>query len=85
MQFRTILNQVYKLPGFVYGKVRLLSDAEGTARLEVEVRPRRRSRPLCSNGIRLVEGACAIDWLDGRPGRPVISSCRASSGRRVGA
>ena len=27
-------------------------------------------------------GACAIDW---RPGRPVISCCQASSGRRVGA
>ena len=48
MQFRTILNQACKLPGFVYGKVRLLSDDKGRSRLEVEVRPRRRSRPLCS-------------------------------------
>ena len=35
------------------------------------------------NGIRLVEGVCAIDLLDWRPGRPVISSCWASGGRRV--
>ena len=39
--------------------------------------------PVRPNGIRLVEGVCAIDLLDWRPGRPVISSCWASSGRRV--
>ena len=48
MQFRTILNRVYQLPGFVYGNFRLLSNDEGAARLEVEVRPRGRSRGLCS-------------------------------------
>ena len=37
------------------------------------------------NGIRLVEGACAIDLLDWRTGGPVTSSWWTSSGRRVGA
>ena len=44
---------------------------------------RLRAAGLADNGIRLVEGACAIDLLDWRTGRPVISSCWASSGRRV--
>ena len=36
MQLRTILNRVYKLPGFVYGKIRLV-EREGGAGLGVEV------------------------------------------------
>ena len=54
-----------------------------SAHLTEQVRsaPQRRGRK--GNGIRLVEGACAIDLLDWRTGRPVISSCWASSGRRV--
>ena len=43
MQVKTVLNRVHKIKGFVYGKVRLAHD-----RIEVEVRPRRGSRPICS-------------------------------------
>jgi len=42
MQLKTILNHRYRLKGFVYGKAKIVSDC-----LEVEVRPRRRSRPQC--------------------------------------
>ncbi len=37
MQLRTILNRVYKLPGFVYGKIRLVEREGGQAEVEVEV------------------------------------------------
>ncbi len=50
MELRTILNRVYKLPGFVYGRIQLIegkSESEG-ARLEVEVRARANARTLCS-------------------------------------
>jgi len=48
MHHKTLLNHVYKLKGFVYGKARF---AEGPGRkpcLEVEVRPRKGSAPECS-------------------------------------
>ena len=48
MQLRTLLNRVYKLPGFVYGKIRLLPDGAGGDRLEVKVRPRANGRALCA-------------------------------------
>lgn len=50
MQLKTILNEVYRLPGFVYGKIRLVPAEEEGERpwLEVEVRPRANSRALCS-------------------------------------
>ena len=42
MELKSILNRVYQLPGFVYGRIRLLrAGAEGGRdRWEVEVRPR---------------------------------------------
>lgn len=43
MQVKTLLNRVHKIKGFVYGKVRLIEEE-----IEVEVRPRRGSRPYCS-------------------------------------
>ena len=43
MQVKTILNRVHKIKGFVYGKVRLVGE-----RIEVDVRPRQGSRPVCS-------------------------------------
>ena len=43
MQVKTVLNRVHKVKGFVYEKVRFVG---GT--LEVDVRPRRGSRPYCS-------------------------------------
>ncbi|MDE0624990.1 MAG: transposase [Bryobacterales bacterium] len=50
MQLKTILNQVYRLPGFVYGKIRLVPAEEEGARprVEVEVRPRANGRARCS-------------------------------------
>ena len=48
MQLRTILNRVYKLPGFVYGKIRLVELEGGQAEVEVEVVPRANSRACCS-------------------------------------
>ena len=41
MQLKTLLNHVQKHKGFVYGRVQLLSGS-----LVVEIRSRRRSRPL---------------------------------------
>jgi len=43
MQVKTVLNRVHKIKGFVYGKIRLVSE-----RIEVDVRPRQGSRPVCS-------------------------------------
>lgn len=43
MQIKTVLNRVHKIKGFVYGKIRFAGD-----RIEVEVRPRKGSRPICS-------------------------------------
>lgn len=43
MQVKTVLNRVHPIKGFVYGKMRFEGDG-----IEVEVRPRRRSRARCS-------------------------------------
>ena len=43
MLLRTILNRTSKIPGFVYGRVRLLENHKGAGRLEVDVRSRARS------------------------------------------
>ncbi len=43
MLVKTVLNRVHKVKGFVYEKVRFTGD-----RIEVEIRPRRGSRPYCS-------------------------------------
>ena len=50
MELKTILNRVYQLLGFVYGKIRLVPAGEEgeRERLEVEVRPRANGRALCS-------------------------------------
>ena len=48
MQLRTILNRVYKLPGFVYGKIRLVERKDGQAEVEVEVVPRANGRARCA-------------------------------------
>ena len=45
---RTILNRVCKLPGFVYGRIRMLENRRGPARLLVEVRPLVGSRDHCA-------------------------------------
>jgi len=47
MQLKTILNRLQKQPGFVYTAVRLARKL-GEIVLEVELRPRAHSRPLCS-------------------------------------
>lgn len=46
MQLKTILNRVYRHPGFVYTSFELTGDKE--PRLSVRVEPRGRSRPICS-------------------------------------
>jgi transposase len=47
MQLKTILNRVECFKSFVYGKVQWV-EGEGRLTLEVEVRPRKNSRPVCS-------------------------------------
>jgi transposase len=46
MQLITVLNHCQHFPGFVYEKARLCRD-EGT--IEIDVRPRRGSKPVCSH------------------------------------
>lgn len=43
MQLKTVLNRVHRIKGFVYGKIHFAENG-----LEVVVRPRRGSRPVCS-------------------------------------
>lgn len=43
MQIKTVLNRVHKIKGFVYEQVRFVGD-----HIEVEVRPRKGSQPICS-------------------------------------
>jgi transposase len=47
MQLKTILNRVEHFKSFVYGKVRW-AEGPGPKTLEVEVRARKNSRPICS-------------------------------------
>lgn len=47
MQLKTILNRVTDYKSFVFGKVTWLDD-ESQVGIEVEVRPRRNGRPICS-------------------------------------
>lgn len=46
MQVKTLLNRVHKVKGFVYQNVRFSDSHRMT--IEVEIRPRRGSRPFCS-------------------------------------
>ena len=48
MQLKTLLNRTHKLKGFVYAKVKEGQWA-GKMCIEVEVRPRKGSRPICSS------------------------------------
>ena len=43
MQVKTVLNHVHKVKGFVYEQIRFVRDV-----IEVDVRPRRGSRPYCA-------------------------------------
>ncbi len=43
MRLKTVLNRVHKVKGFVYQQARFVDGW-----IEVEVRPRKRSRPVCS-------------------------------------
>ena len=43
MRVKTVLNRVHKVKGFVYEKARFNGD-----QIEVEIRPRKESRPICS-------------------------------------
>jgi len=47
MQLQTILNRLERYKSFVYGKSRLVQEKGGLT-VEVELRPRRNSRPICS-------------------------------------
>ncbi|MBI4574862.1 MAG: ISL3 family transposase [Planctomycetes bacterium] len=48
MQLKTILHHIERHRSFVYGEIRLIGDAPGDLVLEVDVRPRANSRPVCS-------------------------------------
>jgi transposase len=45
MRVITLLNQCYHFPGFVYGKARVRPEGKS---IEIDVRPRRGNKPLCS-------------------------------------
>lgn len=47
MQLKTIINRIHKLPSFIYGLARLVEAKSGLL-LEIVIRPRRGSRPVCS-------------------------------------
>ncbi|MDQ7008526.1 MAG: hypothetical protein Q9Q40_14995 [Acidobacteriota bacterium] len=47
MRIKTILNRIEKHPGFIYESVRWAGDQVESA-LDVLVRPRSNSRPICS-------------------------------------
>lgn len=47
MQLKTILNKCYKFKSFVYGPARM-TEIEGKPAIEVEVIPRKNSKPVCS-------------------------------------
>ena len=51
MQLKTLLNRVHPVKGFVYEKVRLVEDggAANGCRIEADMRPRRRSKGVCSS------------------------------------
>ena len=48
MQLKTILNRIYKFPSFVYERVDLRTDEDEQLCVDVHVRSRAHSRPLCS-------------------------------------
>lgn len=54
MRLQTILNSVERNKSFVYGSARLQGSARGK-RLIVPLRPRRRTRPVCSQCGRKAE------------------------------
>jgi len=60
MQLKTILNRVEKHRSFVYSAIRLVEQAEG-AILEVEIRARANSRPICSGCNRTGAGYDSLD------------------------
>jgi len=47
MQLKTILNRIEKHQSFVYGKMALIQN-EQQLELEIQLKPRRNSRPVCS-------------------------------------
>jgi transposase len=51
MHLKTILNRVYRQPGFVYGHSEMFTDGDRLS-LNVEVRPHGRSRPRCSKCLK---------------------------------
>jgi transposase len=53
MLLARLLNACHHIPGFVYAAVRLL---EATSIIEVDVRPRRGSKPHCSGCGRVAPG-----------------------------
>ena len=50
MQLKTLMNRVHPVKGFVYEKIQLVEDGgrPNGCRVEVRVRPRRRSKGACS-------------------------------------
>ncbi len=47
MQVKTILNRIEKYQSFVYDKIELVGDSK-QLKLEVQIKPRRNSHPICS-------------------------------------
>jgi transposase len=63
MHLKTFLNLVHKLKGFVYGSIKLKTIGKQPA-VEIEIKPRKGSRPICSKCRR--KCAC-YDTLPARP------------------
>lgn len=60
MQLKTILNRVEPLKSFVYDAARLVETADGPA-IEVDIQPRKNSRPYCSGCGRRCPGYDRLD------------------------
>jgi transposase len=56
MQLKTILNRVAKQPGFVFSEIQPVFSSGGSLSLLVQLRPRGRSRPICSCCMRKRRG-----------------------------
>ena len=48
MLIKTLLNNIYRMKSFVYGKIEIIGNDNDTKQLEVTIIPRKNSKALCS-------------------------------------
>ena len=75
MLLKTILNRVAPQTSFVYGET-TFATVEGRLALEVQVQPRRNSRPICSGSQELGSSAEFVGERYGLEGREVVHRAR---------